>query len=236
MGSAAVESRIQDMFRQADFELQVPGRQLSIHPFIVGVENGKLSKNQIRAWAEQTYLYVLPAVPWIGSTYSRCDDEKIRDEIWKVLLEEATGQLSGTKSHPEIMADFAESVGADRSRLKTNLPLPATQALLNHWEIILCHRHWTIAMGGMGFGAERQIPVTFRKASNGLAKHYGIDEKGRRFFDIHISADEEHGDEAIEVIMRAQPTDAMLDQIHRSIISTAECMWNCWMSFESARN
>jgi len=235
MGTTATDKRIREMFRQADSELKRPGRQLSIHPFILGVEKGTLSKKQLRAWAEQVYLYVLPVVQWLGVTYGTCNNEEIRQHIWNNLLEEATGQITKTKSHPEIMADFAVAVGADRSSLKTNTPTAATRALLAQWELILCHRHWTVAMGGMGFGGERQIPVTFGKATRGLEKHYRINKKGRLFFDVHIGADEDHGDEAIEVITKAHPNDELLDEIHRNILTTAECMWNCWMSFETAK-
>lgn len=234
MGNSTVNRKVEDMFRQADSELQRPGRQLSMHPFILGVEKGTLNKSHLKAWAEQVFLHVSPPVKWLGVTYANCDDDEIRKIVFNVLVEEATGQISGTKAHPELIADFAEAVGSVRANLKTNAPLPATEALVNLWEILLCHRHWAVAMGGMGFGGERQIPATFRKATEGLAKHYGISDKNRQFFDVHIGADEDHGDEAIEIVMRANPTDAMLDDIHRSIIMTAESMWNCWMAFEAA--
>lgn len=234
MAAGIREKRIREMFRQADAELKRPGRQLSIHPFILGVEKGALSRKHLRAWAEQVYLYVHPIVQWLGVTYGTCNNDEIRQLIWNSLLEEATGQITKTKSHPEIMADFAVAVGADRKSLRTNIPTPATRALLAQWELILCHRHWAVAMGGMGFGGERQIPATFRKATRGLATHYRINRKGRLFFDVHIGADEDHGDEAIEVILKAMPNDELLDEIHRNILTTAECMWNCWMSFEAA--
>ena len=229
-----MDSRITAMFKQADEALKAPGRNLSIHPFVTGVAEGRLSVEQLRVWAEQTYLYVEAVVPWIGVAYGNCDNPEARGHIWNSLLEEATGQLSGTKPHPELMADFAVAVGSPREKLSSNEPTPGTRAMLNHWELSLCHRHWTEGLAGMGYGGERQIPVTFRKVSDGLKKHYGLDDKARLFFEMHIKADEEHGDEAQQVVALGNPSDAALRRVYNAILGTAESLWTCWMSFEVA--
>ena len=228
-----MDSRISAMFEQADRALKQPGRNLSIHPFVEGVVNGTLSRDQVRVWAEQTYLYVEAVVPWIGVAYGNCDNPEARSHIWESLLEEATGQLSGTKPHPELMADFAEAMGSPRAKLSANEALPGTRAMLNHWELSLCHRHWTEGLAGMGYGGERQIPVTFRKVSDGLKKHYGVDDKARLFFEMHIKADEEHGDESQKVVAIGNPSDAGLKRVYNTILGTAEALWTCWMAYES---
>ena len=233
MDVAVTDARVREMFAEADRELQRPGRNLAFHPFVVGVNEGKLSRQQLLNWGTQTYIYVKAVIPYIAVAFGNCPNPNVRRHIWNNLLEEQTGQLTGTKAHPELLVDYALSVGGDRQALELAKPFYATRALMNLWEINLCHRHYAVGMAGMGFGGERQIPVTFRKVTEGLSKHYGLDAPARLFFDMHMTADEDHGDESIEVVAKSMPDDETIARVYDCIIGTAEAMWHCWMSFET---
>ena len=104
------DARMWEIFAEADRELQRPGRNLALHPFVVGVNEGKFSLQQLFDWATQTYIYVKLLTPYIAFAFGIWPNSTVRRDIWHNPLEDQSSQLTGSKSHPELQVGFALSV------------------------------------------------------------------------------------------------------------------------------
>jgi pyrroloquinoline-quinone synthase len=61
-------------------------------------------------------------------------------------------------------------------------------------------RPWFTALAAIGIGLESFVPEAFTRMVAAFQKNYDLTEDQLQFWTIHIIADEEHGDEGIEIV------------------------------------
>jgi pyrroloquinoline quinone (PQQ) biosynthesis protein C len=95
----------------------VAARHSKDHPLIGMIERGELTNEQLLRFSVQFYQLFAKIFPKpIAALYARCpDDAEIEKHLLENLIEESTGQVSGSKSHRDLFIDFLRpSVSAER--------------------------------------------------------------------------------------------------------------------------
>src|SRR5215212_978813 len=111
----------------------VAARHSKDHPLIGMIERGELTHEQVLGFAIQFYQLFAKIFPKpIAMLYARCpDDYEIEKHLLENLIEEGTGQVSGSASHRDLFIEFAQALGLDREALDLAEPLPETSAVLD---------------------------------------------------------------------------------------------------------
>jgi len=196
--------------------LEEPGRALASHPVIGKIERGELTRTQLAGWANQIYIQTREIVRWIGALYANCPIPKFRREIFLNLFEEEMGGVTGTDAHPQLMARVGMAFGLKREEMDQAKLLPATGNVIRLGEFYLAHRPWVVGMGNaMGF--EYQSPRAFKLIADGLRKSYGLSDHDVLFFDVHVTADEDHSG----TILRALHEHATTEELQREAMEAA---------------
>jgi pyrroloquinoline quinone (PQQ) biosynthesis protein C len=96
--------------------LRQQGRDRADHPFVIAVEQGKATLNQIGAWRHQINWPSYPINKLFGVMWSRCPDDDLSQGILENMEEETAGAHSNTAGHIELTAGFMDECGwtADR--------------------------------------------------------------------------------------------------------------------------
>ena len=84
------------------------------HPFYQAWNEGKLSREIIKDYAEQYYHHVKAFPRYISATHSIC--ENIADR--KILLENLNDEEDKNNDHPKLWKQFAVALGADKNEIE----------------------------------------------------------------------------------------------------------------------
>ena len=189
------------------------------HPFYKSWNEGKLTREIIKDYAEQYYQHVKAFPRYISATHSMCDDISKR----KVLLENLQEEEDKDSDHPKLWKQFALALGADTQKLETLDLENFTKDMIDNF---FKQARSSYAEGlGSFYTYERQVPEVADVKIAGLKLHYGINTKeGLQFFEVHKDAD---------VIHRAE-CEKLLDELsleeqkkaERAALTTAKFMWN----------
>ncbi len=71
------------------------------HPVIGMIERGELGRDQLKGFVGQFYLFFPKPFPKpIAAMLGRCPDDPELEKMWiETVVEEGTGEISGTDSH-----------------------------------------------------------------------------------------------------------------------------------------
>ena len=83
------------------------------HPFYQAWNEGKLTREIIKDYAEQYYQHVKAFPRYISATHSLCEDIEQR----KVLLENLLRYEDRENDHPKLWKNFALAMGADSKEI-----------------------------------------------------------------------------------------------------------------------
>ena len=85
-------------------------------PFYKAWNEGKLTREVIKDYAEQYYQHVKAFPRYISATHSLCEDIKKR----KILLENLQDEENKDADHPKLWKNFALAMGADLAYIGTS--------------------------------------------------------------------------------------------------------------------
>jgi pyrroloquinoline-quinone synthase len=188
-------------------------RQLLDHPFYLRWGAGKLEPGELGAYAAQ-YRYFETALPsLLRGLIARLDPGPATELVLQNLADEE----ANPEPHVAAFARFADAVGA------ANTPAtPATDRLLD------TYRSLSVSSGAEGLAAvvayELQAPAIAASKANGLRRHYGLDEHGTYFWDIHATMDLDHARWGIEALVA-------LDVPASRVTSAARAAIDAWWGF-----
>ena len=86
------------------------------HPIIGMIEKGQLSREELKGFIGQFYLFFPKPFPKpIAAMLSRCPDDPELEKMWiENVVEEGTGEITGTDSHKGLFIRFAKACGFSR--------------------------------------------------------------------------------------------------------------------------
>ncbi len=190
-------------------------RQLLDHPFYQRWQAGELGKRELKHYAEQ-YRYFEGALPVaLGTIASRLQPGTCRDLVEANLRDE----LSSPRPHAELFEDFAAAVGAaGRDGAEAT---PATASLVSLYQ----RTSTTDPMQGLAVIAayELQAAAIASSKAAGLRLHYGIDDSGVAFWDVHADLEADHASWTLAALASADDRER--------IISGARASADAWWSF-----
>ena len=189
------------------------------HPFYKAWNEGKLTRDIIKDYAEQYYQHVKAFPRYISSTHSLCEDLEKR----KILLENLQDEEKDGADHPKLWKNFAVALGADRNKIDSVTKEKFTTEMINNF---FKNGRASYAEGLASlYTYERQIPEIAETKIRGLKNHYGVSSKeGLEFFEVHKTADVYHR-EACEKLLDGLSVKEK-KKAEKAALSTAKHLWN----------
>ena len=189
------------------------------HPFYKSWNEGTLTREIIKDYAEQYYQHVKAFPRYISATHSLCEDIEKR----KILLENLNDEENRDADHPKLWKNFALAMDADAEELEKVKPYQFTRDMIDNF---FKNGRSTYAEGLASlYTYERQIPEIAETKIQGLKKFYGVKSKeGLEFFEAHKSADVIHRAEC-EKLLDALSKEEQI-KAEKASLKTAKFLWN----------
>ncbi len=189
------------------------------HPFYKSWNEGKLTREIIKDYAEQYYQHVKAFPRYISATHSICEDIEKR----KILLENLQDEENPNADHPKLWKNFALAMGADKDKIEdVNREWFTNDMIENFFH--QARKSYAEGLASL-YTYERQIPEIAETKIRGLKKFYGVTSKeGLEFFEAHKTADVIHRKECEKLL------DALTDEekvkAEKASVLTARYLWN----------
>jgi pyrroloquinoline-quinone synthase len=169
---------------------KVSARAMLSHPFYQAWTEGRLSLDDLRAYARQYFHHVEAFPRAVSAVHSNCADADGRRMLAENLAEEE-GVEAGKQDHATLWLMFACGLGEDEAAVRTQQLNGETAALIETFRR-LSRRSYASGLGAL-YAYESQFPGVATAKIEGLVDRYGIaDEATLRFFRVHATADVEH--------------------------------------------
>ena len=189
------------------------------HPFYKSWNDGKLTREIIKDYAEQYYQHVKAFPRYISATHSICEDIEKR----KILLENLQDEENPDGDHPKLWKNFAISVGADKNKIEKAKQESFTKRMIDNF-FKQGRKSYAEGLASL-YTYERQIPEIADTKIRGLKKYYGVSsKKGLEFFEAHKAAD----------VLHRKACEKLLDGLskkeqkkaEKAALTTAKFLWN----------
>ena len=189
------------------------------HPFYKSWNEGKLTREIIKDYAEQYYQHVKAFPRYISATHSICEDIEKR----KILLENLQDEENPNADHPKLWKNFALAMGADADKIEDVKREWFTNDMIENF-FHQARKSYAEGLASL-YTYERQIPEIAETKIRGLKNFYGVTSKeGLEFFEAHKAADVIHRKECEKLL------DALTDEekikAERASMLTARYLWN----------
>jgi pyrroloquinoline quinone (PQQ) biosynthesis protein C len=120
--------------------------------------------------------------------------------------------------HYDLYLQFLAGIGIDEETAAAHLPNPGTIGAASTMGYY-CRNSFEEGLGAFGLAVEMEVPGRPNGAKflyDGLRRHYGFDEKTLEFWAVHVNAEEEHGENAVEALRRFAQTREQQALIRRA--------------------
>lgn len=233
-GNELAEMTPEEFVSQIRAECVSPGHGLQDHPIVQAMEDGSATIPQLQLFTEQFYLHISRMLPWIGAIYVRCPHEEVRTALVKNLAEECTGYQTQTDAHPDLLLQFGEALGMDTAITRNAEQMNEGRRLTDYFEFMGLCREWYVPLSAIGIGLESFVPDTFRRIVAAMKKNYDMTDEQLIFWTMHIIADEEHGDEGIEMVSKYALSADARKNVFDCTIETSRLFHDMWNLYQKA--
>ena len=190
----------------------IVGRHLLAHPFYRRWEAGTLTEGELAAYAEQ-YRHIERALPvTLAAIAAALPPGRARELVEANLSDE----LGEPEPHALLFESFAAPAGA-----APDSPATATTAALLA-VVRTTAANDPVAALAMVAAYEVQAADIAASKGDGLRRHYGFDEDGTRFWDVHRTQEVEHAGWSMEALAAL---DADLDVVQAAATVSADSWW-----------
>jgi pyrroloquinoline-quinone synthase len=177
----------------AQLEARIAKYDLLCHPFYKAWSAGELTRDDLRAYAQDYYHHVEAFPSYLAALSLRLEEGELRRAVLANLRdEEGLNGSSAQEStpHDELWLDFAEGMGSTRN-LKAHQPIAAIDSLIAHFERVASEGTPAEALAAF-YAYESQVPRVAQEKARGLREMYSADEKTCGYFTLHATADVYH--------------------------------------------
>src|SRR5258708_1893198 len=158
------------------------------HPFYKAWSAGKLTRNDLRAYAEDYYPHVDAFPGYLAQLGVRLEEGELRRAVLANMTDEKGGEDSFGEpehSHAELWLDFVEGVGGNR--VPKRRPAAEVRQLISWFQSVAREGTPEEALAAF-YAYESQVPRLAQEKDRGLRDLYGADEKTRGYFTLHAIA------------------------------------------------
>jgi pyrroloquinoline quinone (PQQ) biosynthesis protein C len=197
----------------------IVGRHLLSHPFYRRWEAGTLAEGELAAYAEQ-YRHIERELP---VTLAAIADALPPGHARELVEANLADELGSPEPHVELFETFAAAAGAAQDAPAT----PTTAALLA--VVRTTASNDPVAALAMVAAYEVQAADIAGSKGDGLRRHYGFDDEGTRFWDVHRTQEVDHAGWSMEALNA-------LDADHDVVRAAATVSADSWWLFLSERD
>ena len=184
-------------------EDRINSRSLLTHPFYQAWQNGELTLNDLRIYAQQYYFFESAFPMFLSSIHSKCQDRIVRQDILENLWDEEYGD----NNHRALWLAFCAGLGLSEDAVVNSDVIKQTQALLDAYQDICKLGSFQEGLAAM-YAYEFQVPAISITKIEGLLEYYGFKrDDSIRFFEEHSTLDEEHSKREAESIIKHTSTE-----------------------------
>jgi len=205
------EDFISELWSYAD---EVPMEQ---HPWFQGIIQHRWTPEQIVLGEVQHYLRVRTNPIYFGYIAVNAVNEK-NYGLMEVVLENFMEELSGPRSHVDIVLQMLEDAGISREEADQAEPAPGTLAAIETL-IGCCQRRSALeGLAMLSFvesqhgGPEGVASKVYRE----LTGFYGFSDRAAETYRIHAEQDVGHGSRQIEALRRFATDDETREKVRRA--------------------
>lgn len=211
----------------ADLQEVLRQRHPRLHPVRQLLLSGRLTKEQLQAWAKNQFHEFRNIHRFFGIRYQKCPVPELRRSLLENMVEEEGEDLFGGKfpSHAELWVRFGEGIEISRNEMLSYEPLPGIRAALEMYVQLVERSHWAVAIG-TGLVFEGGGPKRMREEREALEKYYSwIPSSALDFFRAHEYHDEGHGDTVVDVIKKHCMEAHLQEEMREAVRQRADIMW-----------
>jgi pyrroloquinoline quinone (PQQ) biosynthesis protein C len=188
------------------------------HPWFQGILQHRWTREQIILGEVQHYLRVRTNPIFFGYIAVNAVAEK-QYGLMEVVLENFMEELSGPRTHVDIMLQFLEEGGVTREEADRAEAAPGTMAAI---EMIIgcCQRRSALEGVALLSFVESQLGGpngVSAKVYRELTGHYGFSERAAETYRLHAEQDVGHGERQIDAIRRFATGPETQERIRRAV-------------------
>ena len=225
----------EQFFQQLD--CRIAQYDLLCHPFYKAWSAGELTKDDLRAYAQDYYHHVNAFPTYLAELAVRLEESELRNAVLANMADEkgdvdASGNTS--REHSDIWLDFAEGMGARRD-MTGHTPIAEINGLMSYFHRVASEGTSEEALAAF-YAYESQVPRVAREKARGLRKMYGADEKTCGYFTLHATADVFHANvwhQQLEKQLAANPEAA--EKALTAGEAAAKSLWQALDGIEARR-
>src|SRR5690606_24829568 len=220
---------IKETFKQ-QVDSIIQSRHLLQHPFYVAWTEGKLTREQLRHYAEQYFYNVLAEPTYLSAVHfntphfhneDNSGDISVRQEVLKNLIDEEHGE----KNHPALWKAFAFALGADDASLAKAAALPETQNLVSTFRDICPNQPFYAGLAAL-HAFESEVPHNAAVKSDALASlHRVAHPNDYELISVHQSADIIHSRAEWPVIEKLADTRDQRAEVAAATPLACAALW-----------
>jgi len=218
-------------------EARIAKYDLLGHPFYQAWSAGRLTRDDLREYAQDYYHHVEAFPSYLAALIVRLEDGELRSAVLANLCDEKGIEGSEGKQsvpHSELWLDFAEGMGSTRN-LEWHGPVPEMRQLIRHFQRVASEGSAEDALAAF-YTYESQVPRIARVKESGLRQMYAVTDKTCGYFALHATADVHHARlwrQQLEKRIALNPAaaDAALDAAENA----ARMLWKALDGIETRR-
>jgi len=209
---------------------------LLCHPFYKAWSAGKLTRDDLRAYAEDYYPHVEAFPGYLAQLGVRLEEGELRRAVLANMMDEEGGEDAfgePERSHSELWLDFVECMGG--SHVSRRRPVGEVRKLIEWFQSVASEGTPEEALAAF-YAYESQVPRVAQEKDRGLSELYRADEKTRGYFTLHTTADVYHAQvwrKQLERRVTENPETAK--KALAAAESAARALWAVLDGFEARR-
>jgi pyrroloquinoline-quinone synthase len=174
-------------------ERRIAKYDLLCHPFYQAWSAGRLTRDDLRQYAQHYYHHVEAFPSYLAALGLRLEEGEVRSAVLANMCEEKGVEgREGKESvpHSELWLDFAEGMGSTRN-LEWHRPVPEIRQLIRYFQRVASQGTAEQALAAL-YAYESQVPRIAKEKEAGLRQSYGGDDKTCGYFALHATTDVYH--------------------------------------------
>jgi pyrroloquinoline-quinone synthase len=188
--------------------IEIEKQSILKHPFYQLWNEGKLTTEALRVYAQQYYHFVDEFPHLLERMLENCEDSAVRSMIEENLAEE--------RKHPALWLAFAESLGLTQEDVISSETLPETERSLQTFRSLM--NGSTLRAAASLLTYEAQVPEVAKKKMEGLMRFYNINTpEALEFFRVHMTADLDHVKVWKQILHDATDNPHVVDAAKKSL-------------------
>jgi len=217
-----------------ELDARVAKYDLLCHPFYKAWGAGELTREDLRAYAQDYYHHVEAFPSYLEAFAQRQEEGGLRRAVLANMRDERGEGAKDTTSHSELWLDFAEGMGSSRN-LEGHNPVPEIRQLIQQFSRVATEGTHEEALASF-YAYESQVPRVAQEKERGLREMYAADDKTCGYFTLHATADVFHSRvwrNQLETRVTANPETA--DNALDAAENAASALWRALDGIETRR-